>query len=87
MFPIIAQWEASCESQTQFCQSRDIKPAVFNYWRKKYLDDQQAVRPSEFIELIASVEEKIEICYPNGVRINLPSSSTLATLEALIQLR
>lgn len=87
MFPLIAEWESSNENQIQFCQSKGINPSVFSYWRKKYLEEQ-SVDTTCFTEIAPpELQDKIEVCYPNGVHIKLPtSSSSLATLQALIQL-
>lgn len=86
MFPIIAEWKSSNENQRQFCQSRGIKPSVFSYWHKRYLEDG-SMDNNFFTEILPQVQEQIEVCYPNGVHIKLPASgNALATLRALIQL-
>ncbi|MGL1885812.1 MAG: transposase [Reichenbachiella sp.] len=86
MFPLITEWEASQENQYQFCDSRGLSPSVFSYWRKKYLEDQTPDNPS-FTEILPEVDAKIEVCYPNGVKVNLPQSgSSLATIQALLRL-
>lgn len=86
MFPIVAEWESSHENQIQFCESRGISLSVFAYWRKKYLEEQ-VQHPSCFTEILPELNSKVEVCYPNGVRVHLPEqSSTLATIQALIRL-
>jgi len=86
MYPLIAEWESSSEGQLQFCQSRGISLSVFSYWRKKYLEDQQGSRAG-FTEILPGFDSQVEVCYPNGVRVNLPfSDNMLETLHALIRL-
>ena len=85
MFPLIEEWASSGQTQQGFCKSRGLFQSVFNYWRKKYLDAQNS-EPTPFKELHPDLATKIEICYPNGVKIQLPAGSSLSTLQTLIGL-
>ena len=85
MFPLIASWEKSGESQWSFCESVGLSMGVFSYWRKKYqlsfLEEEPVFR-----ELVPSLSTSVEICYPNGVVIRLPSTGSLSVVKSLIEL-
>lgn len=86
MFPVIAEWASSNETQLEFCQSRGLSPSTFSYWRKKYLEEHTQENPC-FTEVLPEVGSKIEICYPNGVKVNLPKEgSSITTIQALVRL-
>lgn len=36
MFNLIESWHESDQKIHDFCRSKDIKPSIFYYWRKKY---------------------------------------------------
>ena len=69
----------------QFCKEHDVTLATFSYWRTKYRKSQQPpVRL--FSELQPEILDKIEITYPNGVKVSLPKDGGLSTIKALIGL-
>jgi transposase-like protein len=92
MFPIIKKWESTTESQSSFCQRHDIGMSTFSYWRSRYSKSKNISRHKgdtpHFTQLVAkdSSSPQLEIIYPNGVKIRLSESSSLADLQALIQL-
>ena len=38
MFPLIAEWERSGQTQQNFCDEHGLNLGLFSYWRKKYLE-------------------------------------------------
>ncbi len=86
MFSLIGQWEESDEDRATFCKKRGLTVATFSYWRTKYLKSQKSNTPQGFVELKPLSRMPVEIVYPNGVIIRLPSSSSASDLKALIQL-
>ncbi len=86
MFAIIDEWISSNETQIGFCWSRGLRPSTFSYWRKKYREEQGQESPC-FTEVLPEISSKIEICYPNGVKVTLPEQgSSLAVVQALVRL-
>jgi hypothetical protein len=85
MLDLVGQWEKGKESRLSFCQGHNITVHSFGYWRTKYLKQQ---KPSDnFTELAAAIQvNKLEIHYPNGVRILIPSGSDMSMVEHLITL-
>jgi hypothetical protein len=76
MFEKIEQWKESGITQKQFCQEQEIALSNFFYWQKKYRKQLQSA--PGFIPIAVHGHTKdsasIEIIYPNGVRIQLPST-------------
>jgi len=86
MFSLIDEWTSSNQTQLAFCQLKGLAPSTFSYWRKKYLEahDQEA---AGFTEVLPEVGSKIEVCYPNGVKVTLPEQgSSLPLIQALVRL-
>ena len=86
MFPLIAEWASSTQTQLEFCRLRGLRPSTFSYWHKKYRE-AYSNESSCFTEVLPAVGSKIEICYPNGVKVRLPEEgSSLAMIQALLRL-
>ena len=83
MFPLIAEWESSHHTRESFCQTKGLSLATFGYWRTRYLSAR--AEPAGFTEIKPEVSAHISITYPNGVRIEVPSSS-MAIIGALVHL-
>jgi len=96
---LIKKYRTSEMTITDFCIKHNIHKWSFWYWRKKALNEQPAIttlstRKSKntptFLPVtirhtpIEKPEEKIEIHYPSGVHISLPTSYELANLRLLI---
>lgn len=83
MFPLIELWESTTQDREQFCQSHEVSLATFSYWRTKYRKSQ---KPSTelFSELQPEISSKIEVVYPNGVKVSLPPQCDPAMLKLLI---
>lgn len=85
MFPLMASWESSPQDRKEFCELHELTLATFSYWRTKYLKFQRS--PAElFSELQPEISGKIEITYPNGVKVCLPNNGRLSTIKALLGL-
>jgi len=88
-FSLFEEWEGSQMSQEKFCKSKGIKKSTFGYWRKKHIKsqipDQGTPLAGSFIALETPIGQ-MEIIYPNGVRVQVPTGSTAQALSALIRL-
>lgn len=69
MLSLVAQWGESGLSQKEFCSFHGIKVCTLSYWIKK---SSEQVEQGGFTEIRSSMVEsgKIEVIYPNGVRIS-----------------
>ncbi|MDH5400442.1 MAG: hypothetical protein OEX02_19970 [Cyclobacteriaceae bacterium] len=87
-YELIGQWEQSGLTQQEFCENEGISLAAFGYWRTKYLAEQRSEGgPSDgFVPMKVSQGERLEVCYPNGVSIKLPASTSPSQLRSLISL-
>ena len=85
MFSFIEQWKASNKDQFNFCREKEISYSTFHYWLKKYRRLQ--MEPQGFIpmEFSGNRHPLIEVRYPNGVIIQLPSVD-LKVLKQLVHL-
>ena len=87
MFSIILEWESSNLTKKSFCQERQIPISVFLYWCRKYRESQS---PGVFvpIEVEGSFEHGsvIEIKYPNGVALRLPTQTPPSVVRAYLNL-
>lgn len=93
MYPLVESWQTSGTSKTAFSQSQGIKLHTFLYWVNKYESEQSSKPPSKesgsFIPLSIEkpvVGDKIEIAYPNGVKLRLNGSVSSVYLLELINL-
>ena len=92
MYSLIRKWENGNLSQLQFFQEHGISKSTFGYWRKKYLKEYGGKGKKEkFIPVNVSdpdsgenITSKIELVYPNGVRLACSSEMDLARLKPLI---
>ena len=85
MFPLMASWESSTQGHKEFCELHSLTLSTFWYWRTKYLNSQRS-SDELFTELQPEISDKIEITYPNGVKVSLPKDGGLPTIKALIGL-
>ena len=93
MYALVESWKKSGQSKTTFSQGQGIKLHTFVYWVNKYETDQtlKEVSKSEGTFIPLSIEQplergKIEITYPNGVRLSLNGSVSSNYLMELINL-
>ena len=85
MFSFIEQWKESKKDQLSFCREKEVSYTTFHYWLKKYRRLQ--LDPQGFIpiEISSGNHQLIEVRYPNGVIIQLPSVD-LKVLKQLVHL-
>lgn len=72
MFPLVAQWVESRETQKEFCQFHSLSLGTFSYWVKKYREQNSfPEKPGGFVSLSIAGPSRgeIEVVYPNGVKI------------------
>jgi hypothetical protein len=76
MFEKIEQWKESGITQKQFCQEHEIALSNFFYWHKKHRKHSPSTPGFIPIAVHSNIKgsSSIEIIYPNGVRIQLPST-------------
>ena len=79
-------------TKKSYCESHQVKPHVFDYWRKKL---QRPIKSSSSFIPISLQESKapllvpvqLEVCYNNGRSIRLPSNTPISLLEQLLKLQ
>lgn len=89
MFALIEQWKQSNQTQKLFCQQQGIALSCFYYWKKKYRKDQSGLAgfvPVLVKDTSSGIREAIEINYPSGVTVRVPSGSSVPLLKTLIDL-
>lgn len=87
MFALITKWESSGLDQSAFCLEHGIKLSKFSYWRSRYKKTQSKQGSGDnFIRIKPSVSTSIELLYPNGVKVLLPTGTDESTLSTLIRL-
>ena len=94
MYALIRKWESSGLAQLKFLEQSGISKSTFGYWRKRYLEEQQASKSDSgrLIPIKVSSDKKpsisesqsLEIIYPNGVRLLCPAGMNLASIKELI---
>ena len=81
MFSLVELYNESGLSRAQFCQEMDIAPHTFQYWYKKYKNEQNPesmASSSGFVKLditdrpSVDCSRMISIIYPGGTRVELP---------------
>jgi hypothetical protein len=68
----VERWHQSGLSQKEFSQQLGMKVATFSYWVSRSKEEKK----KGFVPLVAKVGSfpEIQVTYPNGVRITLPTS-------------
>jgi hypothetical protein len=72
-------------SKREFCDAAGLTLHTFNYWLKKF---RLQNAPEAFIRVQTQPNSStgLELEYPNGVKIRLPSAENLTMLRGLITL-
>ncbi len=87
MKALIEEWKESRTGKPEFCKTRSINIHTFNYWCQKIKKQNP---PPGFIEIRPignqTIQQPIRLTYPNGVSIELPSTSGLGLIASLINL-
>jgi hypothetical protein len=73
----IQSWKESGQSQHQYCLSNNLRFNTFYYWLKKVRDKSSPLTdgfiPIRVQENSSDSTYNVEIQYPNGVRLLVPS--------------
>lgn len=80
MFPLVERYESSGQLQKEFCKSHDINIGTFQYWLKKYREEQSAEATNSFQKITVIPESDksrhtvrhILISTPSGLEIKIP---------------
>jgi len=87
MRPLIQSFAKYTGTKKAFCLENNINIHTFHYWQTKF--NKQAVKFSskKFLPLQVSnsVGSKIELYYPNGLRLVMPVDTPLNILQALVK--
>lgn len=74
-------------SKKMFCREHGLAEHTLDYWRRKFTEQSPAT--SGFVALEVNAGEyghRLEVHYPNGVRVVVPSAAPVGLLQSLIQL-
>ena len=87
----IRQWKSSGLSKKDYCEQCAINYWAFKRWcyQYGYVKKRDSRPQNEFIQLKPSsmpTSEKIEVIYPNGVRIQLPVANNKELLRTLVNI-
>ena len=76
MYPLMASYETSGQTQTEFCVDHEKKWGVFQYWLKKYRGENDTVKTTLFSNLeVVDFEDtanRIVIRTMSGVELEIP---------------
>ncbi len=89
MFSLIDYWKSGKKSKLEICRENNFSLAKFKYWYRIYTDNQDVKRlkPTDSFTKISAFEvpNKLELEYPNGVKIKVDSTD-LGSIQTLIRL-
>jgi len=83
MLSLVSQWRSSNQTQQEFCTFHGIKVSTLGYWINISKEEKGSPGFREVLPKDSSVE-KIEVVYPNGVKVN--AGSDLHLIARLIHL-
>ncbi|NLJ42891.1 MAG: hypothetical protein GX431_04470 [Bacteroidales bacterium] len=83
MLSLIEKWQESGKTQQAFCQEHELTFTKFYYWLKRY---RRGIDESSFLPVEISPGSQIEICYPDGIILQLPAAIKLSALKQLLNL-
>lgn len=86
MFSVIEQWQQSNLPQHIFCHEQGITYTTFYYWLRRYRLQQETGGGFLSVNMTSSREGFIEVRYPSGVILQLPSGISLSAIKQLISL-
>lgn len=89
MLPILKAYANYSGTKKDFCLEHGIKLHVLNYWLQKSRKTKKPVA-NKFIPLQvekpkANAASSIELYYPNGLRLVLPTDTSLKVLQGLVK--
>jgi len=76
MLSLVSQWRNSGQTREEFCSFHGIKVSTLGYWINISKEEKGS---SGFTEVLpkGSTVQKIEVIYPNGVKVNVGSDLNL----------
>ncbi len=95
MYALVGRWQKSGLSKKAFSQKEGITYESFRYWVKKHSKESSITRegyntpgfvPLQVKPSMDIIPSNIEITYPNGIKVNCPSTIGLGPLKMLIRL-
>lgn len=101
MYQLIEAQKLSGQSQIHFCKAKGMSIATYSYWLRKYKLEISSLSQETKIQKTASqfipiqleeksnssvINERIEINYPNGVKISCSAEMDMQKLQELILL-
>ncbi len=86
MFSFIEQWQQSNLPQHIFFREQGLTYTTFYYWLKRYRSQREETGGFMTMRVTSNQENHIEIRYPNGVVMQIPSTIGLSALKQLIRL-
>jgi hypothetical protein len=88
-FKMVSDYLDSGKTQLAFVRESGISITGFRYWLKRYRKKYDKPLKNNFIEVtsVPAIREELsfDIIFPNGVRINLPSSTDDSLLSKVIK--
>jgi hypothetical protein len=84
MRELVNRWEASGQPQKKFAREYNLNLHTFKYWIYKFRRDDQS--PEGFIRLGDIPASEINLRYPNGVELLVPTNTPAAVLIDLIRI-
>lgn len=97
MYLAIEIWQESRITQAEFCERENIPVSSFYHWVQKYKNEQESislylkqypgfipVKVSAPVNALSEDPSRIEITFPNGVRLSFPPGTDIIHLKTLI---
>ena len=83
----LAAWSESGQSQTAYCQAKDLNPHQFSYWKRKLLGKPAVPqKPSGFIPARHDrTDYGLSLTLPSGLVIRGIDQGNLAVVGQLLQ--
>ena len=83
MLAHVAAWKNSGKRRKSYCEEHGLNPHTMAYWCSKA---GRVDVPSGFSPVELVVGGGVEVCYPNGVRLVLPSGMPMTQVAAYVRL-
>ena len=84
MFVLIRKWKAGVQTKSAFCKSQNLSIHTFNYWLKKYRQENSDFLPLKIITPKTQLERTIKFQFPKGISAEVPEPALPDFLSALI---
>jgi hypothetical protein len=73
-------WQASGQSQSDYCKTHKLKIATFTYWRGK-----QKTPTSKLIPVVTRTLGQVSLSLPGGVQLHLPAAQLIELLPMVLK--